>query len=219
MAILGPKKMTDLSGEIIERFYQDAYGPKGDTPDYSFIYDKEIGRGPNDSRRLHTPAGSGVTLGAGYDLSARTREQVIADLLDVGVQPKLAEHVAQYAGPGDKGIDLINQPDILNEAQEQALFKLEIARKEKDIDRLVKVPLTGNERSAIMSLVYNVGAGKLAESDALAALNQGDKEGFMKHAFDPEIGFVKAVKGGKPIPSLVERRQEEKRIFAGNLGE
>ena len=54
---------------------------------------------PGVSERLHWPGGtSGVTLGAGYDLSARSRTQVMRDMLAIGLATRTARAIAAGAG-------------------------------------------------------------------------------------------------------------------------
>ena len=79
------------------------------------------------------------------------------------------------------------------------------------VDRLVRVPLTNNQRVAIVSLVFNTGYGNLAKSDALIYLNQGNYERFVYEAFDSEVGFVRS--GGEIVQGLVNRRANERSLF------
>lgn len=105
-------------------------------------------------------------------------------------------------------------PDMkITREQAEEMLREDIEIAEADVDALVKVPITPYERMALVSLVYNVGRTALANSKALAALNAGDRETFMREAFDPKIGFVKS--GGKVLPGLVKRRAEERKIFEG----
>ena len=49
----------------------------------------------NHSNHLHWPGGSsGVTLGPGYDMRQRTRQEIFADLTAIGIDRKSAEEVA-----------------------------------------------------------------------------------------------------------------------------
>ena len=93
----------------------------------------------------------------------------------------------------------------------EAYFRQDLLEAEESIDRLVKVELTDNQRAALVSLVFNIGYGNLAKSDALRYLNQGNYERFVYEAFDCEVGFVRS--GGKIIKGLVNRRAEERILF------
>jgi lysozyme len=101
----------------------------------------------------------------------------------------------------------------VTEEQAEAWFKEDLASATQHIADLVTVELTNNQKTALISLVYNVGRDNLRKSKALKALNKGDFDTFMKEAFDPEIGFVKDKKGGTILDGLVERRAEERKLF------
>jgi GH24 family phage-related lysozyme (muramidase) len=81
----------------------------------------------------------------------------------------------------------------------------------EDVDKLIKVPLSPNQRTAIISLVDNVGLGAFSRSMALQALNDGDFEEFHNQAFSFENGFVN--QNGKPLKGLVRRRASEGNLF------
>ena len=80
----------------------------------------------------------------------------------------------------------------------------------KQIDEMVKVPLTRNQKTALISLADNVGIGALGMSESLRRLNAGDYEGFVQGAFG-EGGFIR--QKGEILPGLVKRRTEEARLF------
>ena len=81
----------------------------------------------------------------------------------------------------------------------------------EDVDKLIKVPLSPNQRTAIISLVDNVGLGAFSRSMALKALNDGNFEEFHNQAFSFENGFVN--QNGKPLKGLVRRRASEGNLF------
>ena len=93
----------------------------------------------------------------------------------------------------------------------EAYFRTDLLEAEEIVDRLVKVPLTDNQRVAIVSLVFNIGYGNLSRSDALRYLNQGNYETFVYEAFDSEVGFVRS--GDEIIKGLVNRRANERSLF------
>jgi len=88
------------------------------------------------------------------------------------------------------------------------------------VDRLVTLPLTPNQKNAVVSLVFNVGQGALKYSKALQHLNDGDLAGFESEAFGSN-GFNKITKGGKKVFSkgLHKRRQKELALFRGKYNE
>jgi len=72
---------------------------------------------------------------------------------------------------------------------------------DRQVSRLVKVPITDTERAALIDFVYNVGAGKLASSTLLRKLNAGDHAG--------ACGEYKrwAYAAGKKLKGLENRRE------------
>lgn len=119
------------------------------------------------------------------------------------------DHKGQSVGFGT----LITDPRIYGEGLEmtrdQALRSLEqsVSDAEATVARLVKVPLTANQRTALASLVYNIGAGQFGGSTLLRKLNAGDYQG----AADEFGRWVKA--SGQTVPGLVSRRAQERALF------
>ncbi len=74
----------------------------------------------------------------------------------------------------------------------------------------VKVALDQHEFDALVSLVFNIGAGAFARSTLLRKLNDGDKAG----AAGEFARWNQA--GGKVLPGLVKRRADEAALFAGD---
>jgi len=69
------------------------------------------------------------------------------------------------------------------------------------------VPLTGNQKGALVSLAYNIGIGNLGTSTLLKCLRRGDIAG----ASSQFLVWNKAA--GKVMQGLVNRRKAEKTIF------
>ena len=101
-----------------------------------------------------------------------------------------------------QGLDLLQQDS--NWAREIALASLVKADMHQDSAKV----------QALTSLIYNIGSGNWAESDAKKALESGNIEDFMHEAFDSNEGFVKA--NGKVSRGLVRRRADEARLFGTN---
>lgn len=89
----------------------------------------------------------------------------------------------------------------------------DISLKTAAVNRLVTVGLTQNQFDAVVSLVFNVGAGAFAGSDALDALNRGDFDTFVIEAFSRSKGFRKA--DGVVSDGLIKRRRIERLLFEG----
>jgi lysozyme len=142
----------------------------------------------------------------------------------------LTTFMQTFEGYSDKGYDdfgriaagwgstgRVKKGEKITKAQANKWFKEDVTKANKSVDRLVKIDLNKDQRNALVSLIYNVGAGEFAKSNALKALNNGNIKTFLKEAFDPKIGFVKA--DGKVVNGLVRRRAREKSIFTqGNYG-
>ena len=87
------------------------------------------------------------------------------------------------------------------------LLKGDLAHFENAVSKLVKVPLTSNQFSALVSFAYNLGEGNLSKSTLLKKLNAKDYRG-------AAVEFEKWNKaGGKVLAGLVRRRAAERRLF------
>ena len=103
------------------------------------------------------------------------------------------------------------------------LFERDIARFELAVNRLVQVPLTQNQFDALVSFVYNLGAGalegkkdkktgKITPSTLLKKLNAGDYNGAAKEF--TKWNKVTDAKGKKvALAGLTARREREKALF------
>jgi lysozyme len=111
-------------------------------------------------------------------------------------------------GYGHTGPDVTPGKTITRE-QADALLRSDVGSAESDVRRLVKVPLSSNQFSALVSFVFNVGAGPtgFGGSTMLRLLNQGDYAG----AADQFPRWNKA--GGKVLQGLVKRRAAERALF------
>lgn len=96
---------------------------------------------------------------------------------------------------------------ITREAADARLLKEYVAF-ETAVLRLVRVKLTDNQLSALVSFAFNVGTGALASSTLLRLLNGGDYAG----AAAQFSRWNKA--GGKTLAGLVRRRKAEADLFS-----
>jgi GH24 family phage-related lysozyme (muramidase) len=99
----------------------------------------------------------------------------------------------------------IGQMIDVKKAEAFLLDDLEVA--ESGVENLVKVSLSDNQFSALVSFAFNVGTGALARSTLLKQLNRGNYKG----AADQFLRWVRA--GGRKLPGLVRRRQAERKLF------
>jgi len=77
----------------------------------------------------------------------------------------------------------------------------------KAVKKYVEVELTQNQYDALVSFVYNIGAGAFKKSTLLRKLNKGDYFGASKEFKRWNRG------GGKVLKGLVKRRKAEEELF------
>jgi lysozyme len=87
-------------------------------------------------------------------------------------------------------------------------FATELAKFEKAVDRLVKVPLNQNQYDALVSFAYNCGEGALGKSGLLRRLNKSDYAGACAEFAKWNRG------GGRVLRGLTRRRAAEAALFA-----
>lgn len=111
-----------------------------------------------------------------------------------------------YGHTSAAGNPIVTRGLTITEAQAEKILATDLGQFEAAVERLVKVPLTDNQFSALVSFTYNVGVTSLTKSTLLKKLNKGDYE-----AVPSEMAkWVKA--GGKRLQGLANRRMAE-----GNL--
>ncbi|WP_136476981.1 lysozyme [Pseudomonas sp. DG56-2] len=95
----------------------------------------------------------------------------------------------------------------ITQKQAERMLLNDVQRFEPEVERLVKVPVTGNQWDALVSFTYNLGAANLESSTLLRKLNVGDYAG----AAEQFPRWNKA--GGNVLPGLVRRREAERVLF------
>lgn len=99
--------------------------------------------------------------------------------------------------------------DKITEAEATTLLRRDVSDAEVTVNRLVTVPLTQGQFDALVSFVFNVGAGAFKGSTLLRLLNAGDYTGAAAQ-------FARWVNNdGKPLAGLVRRRNAERAMFEG----
>lgn len=142
-------------------------------------------------------------------IQAGTTNQACIDII------KQSEGVRLNAYRGPAGHWLIgygHKADVtqgmkINVQQAETLLKTDLIKIEEQMGKLVKVPVSNNQFSALVCLGYNIGMGNLYKSTLLRRLNKGDYAG----ASDQFSVWRKA--GGKINSHLVARRAKEQRLF------
>lgn len=94
---------------------------------------------------------------------------------------------------------------------ERALIRLgqDVSGKEQELRSCIRVPLYQREWDAYVSWAYNVGTGAACGSTLVRKLNAMDYAGACKEL----LRWTRA--GGRELPGLVKRRQDEYRTCMG----
>ena len=97
----------------------------------------------------------------------------------------------------------------ITQEQAERMLLNDVQRFEPEVERLVKVPLTGNQWDALVSFTYNLGAANLGSSTLLKLLNAGNYAG----AAEQFPRWNKA--GDQVLAGLTKRRAAERAMFLG----
>ena len=103
----------------------------------------------------------------------------------------------------------------ISEEQAEALLIRDLEGCEADVARLVNAPLKQCQFDALVSFVFNLGAGNFKTSTLLKCVKLRDKSGAVR-----EFGrWVFATVGGvkTKLPGLVKRRAAEAELYARDL--
>ncbi len=95
----------------------------------------------------------------------------------------------------------------ITQADAEELLARDSASARNAVVTYVKVPLTANQRMALESLAFNIGAGAFASSTLVRKLNAGDYAG----AASEFLRWNKA--GGVVVAGLTNRRYDEREVF------
>lgn len=98
--------------------------------------------------------------------------------------------------------------EAISEQEATAWLKEDCSRFEQSVNNNVKVKLTSNQFSALVSFCYNVGEGAFRSSTLLKKLNTGDYSGACKELDRWNKG------GGRVLQGLVRRRDAEQDLFS-----
>lgn len=103
----------------------------------------------------------------------------------------------------------VSAGDVITEGEADILLALDVQDAESAVNAYVDVDINQNQFDALVSFVYNLGAGNFKSSTLLRKLNQGDYLG----AANEFQRWNKA--GGKVLRGLVRRRKAEANLFIG----
>lgn len=96
---------------------------------------------------------------------------------------------------------------VISCEQAESFLQEDLRVAEAAVSHLVKVSLNDNQFSALVSFVFNLGAGALSGSTLLRELNAGNYQA----AADQFLRWTRA--GGQVLQGLVRRRQAEQKLF------
>lgn len=102
----------------------------------------------------------------------------------------------------------IKRGDVITKDQALAWLRINIAGLERQIKKLVKVPITANQLTALTSLAYNIGIGAFSRSTLLRLVNNRADKNLIAAQF---IRWNKVK--GQEVPGLTRRRQLEAELF------
>ena len=95
----------------------------------------------------------------------------------------------------------------ITEQEADDLLRRDLIDTEDFVSRLVRVPLTENQFSATVSLVFNIGAGNFQRSQIRQRVNRKD------YYCAASIWWQWRRGGGRILPGLVKRRESERQLW------
>lgn len=102
----------------------------------------------------------------------------------------------------------VRKGDTISQERADHLLEADLMEAEKAVSELVKVSLTDNQFSALVSFTFNVGEGQLARSTLLRKLNEGG------YGLVPACLKSWIFDGGRVQPGLVKRRAAEAELWS-----
>jgi lysozyme len=107
------------------------------------------------------------------------------------------------------GAPLVEAGQVISVQLAEAILRRDVETFAAVVARLLRVPLSPLQFSALVSFCYNVGSANFRKSGVLEAVNRGDFA-----AVPRRLGlWTKA--GGRVLPGLIKRRAAEAALFMG----
>ena len=100
-------------------------------------------------------------------------------------------------------------PDGISEAEAVRILSVDVREAERAVLRLVRVPLTQGQFDALVDFCFNLGAGRLAASTLLKALNARRYDAAREQLLRWDVA------AGEVNAGLRARREAEARLWAG----
>ena len=98
--------------------------------------------------------------------------------------------------------------DKITITEAESILLHDIKRFEKEVLNAVKIEITDNQISALVSFVYNIGASAFRKSTLLRKVNANPTDLTIHNEC---MRWTRA--GGKVLPGLVKRRAEESKLY------
>jgi lysozyme len=108
----------------------------------------------------------------------------------------------------EDGKKVTMQDALITESRGVELLKNLLISFEKSVDSFCRDDINQNQFDALVSFAYNVGVNALKNSTLLKKLNANPNDPTIKDEF---LKWVNA--GGKKLPGLVKRREEEAALY------
>ncbi len=101
----------------------------------------------------------------------------------------------------------VKRGDKISREKAEELLKVTVQIFSDHVNKLLKIPVTSNQFSALVSLTYNIGVDAFKNSTLLKVLNQGN----YTEAGNQFLRWNKA--NGKILEGLNKRRRRERKLF------
>lgn len=114
-----------------------------------------------------------------------------------------------YGHTSAAGPPAVARGQVITEAQCDAILANDLAAVEKNVTRLIKVPMTQSQFDALVSFDFNTGA--LGRSSIDDKINAGNPTAAMSTLLQYDHA------GGRQMDGLTRRRQAERLMFSGQV--
>lgn len=136
-----------------------------------------------------------------------------ADVWTIGWGHAITQDGVQLKGSANRARAKALFPGGITRAQAEALLRGDLIPRAAVVSRLAKVALDDGQFGALLSLLFNIGAGNLEASTLLRRLNQGNHAAAAEQFLVWDKARVKGVLTS--LPGLVRRRKAERAMFLG----
>lgn len=128
-----------------------------------------------------------------------------------GLRLKAYQDIAGIWTIGYGHIKDVHEGQVITEHEAEIMLTDELKDYEWGVSKLLKVPVTSNQFSALVAFAYNVGLHALENSTLLKKLNAGDATSAADHFLDWDKARVNGVL--REVLGLKRRREAERKLF------